>query len=378
MVQLANYVKRGKVWQYEISYKRLDGKFDKMRKSGFRTKGDAVFAATEIENEILKGYHPDRKNELLSDYFESWMKVFKKNAVGDRTYRRYEDTLSNLKKYAKNVTLGDLNKTKYQQILNDYAENHAKATVKRLHTHIRASMLTALDEKIIFNDATRAPVLKGGKESKKASEKYLNYDDFKRLIKAVNDRLDVRYTSPYLILVGGVTGARFAELLGLTWDCVDLDNLEIRIDKTWINGKGFSPTKNESSIRTIDIDKKTAELLLDYQQSQQEYLKDIKTNNKNNLVFFNGEEQISSAAVNKTLRKVQQQLDINPPITFHGLRHTYASILLYREIDIFTVSQLLGHKDTSITQTTYAHVVEELRQKNKKRVGNLLANIYDA
>lgn len=43
----------------------------------------------------------------------------------------------------------------------------------------------------------------------------------------------------------------------------------------------------------------------------------------------------------------------------------------------FILFSIIGHKDTSITQTTYAHVVEELRQKNKKRVGNLLANIYE-
>lgn len=38
---MVSYRKRGKVWQYEISCKDLDGAYKKLRKSGFRLKSDA-------------------------------------------------------------------------------------------------------------------------------------------------------------------------------------------------------------------------------------------------------------------------------------------------------------------------------------------------
>jgi phage integrase family prophage lambdaSa2 len=64
----------------------------------------------------------------------------------------------------------------------------------------------------------------------------------------------------YLI---AVTGMRFAECLGLTWDSVDYDNKLLNVNKTW-NYKtnlDFSSTKTKSSIRKIPLDDSTLELL---------------------------------------------------------------------------------------------------------------------
>lgn len=349
-----------------------------MRKSGFKKKSDAKIEAVEMELELNKGYNPERKNMLLSDYFEEWMVLYKKDAVSNVTYRRYEDTLSNIKKYMAFVSLSDLTRDVYQKYLNEFARTHAPATTKRFHTHLRAALLSALDNKIVLNDITRNPVIKGSNVTKSKEEKYLNYQDFKKLIQACVSRLDVRYTSPYLIIVGGATGARFAELLGLTWDDIDLDELTIDINKSWKLKEGFAPTKNESSIRIIDIDSKTAEILRKLKSDQQEFFEKLGVENKYNLVFYNAVNgAITSNAVNKTLKKIQESLDIYPPITFHGLRHTHASILLYEGIDIISVSERLGHKDVSITQQVYSHVLDELKKKTKPKLARSINKIYN-
>lgn len=368
---MANYVKRGKTWQFEISYKTKDGKFKKLRQGGFRTKSDASSVAIELELELKKGYDPAKKDMLFSDYYLSWIELYKKNFVAPRTYRRYLDSLTNIKKYFEFETISSLTKAKYQTGLNEFAETHAKETSKRFHTHMRSCLLNAIDEKLIFNDFTRGAILSGKVESKKPHEKYLNYSDFKQLMNTCESRLDIRYSSPYLILAGGLTGARFSELLGLTWSDLDFKNLTISINKTWdLESDDFGPLKNESSKRIIDIDKKTAEILKDLKRNQ------IKT--KRDLVFYNEKDgMISSNAVNKTLKKIQKQLDISPVITFHGLRHTNASVLLYKEIDIMYVSAHLGHKDISITQEVYSHILNEMREKIKPRVSSVLESIYD-
>ncbi|WP_251869928.1 tyrosine-type recombinase/integrase [Enterococcus italicus] len=370
---MASYVKRGNSWQYEISYKTPEGKFKKMRKSGFRTKSDAKTEAIEMELELNKGYNPDKKNMLVSDYFEQWMKLYKKGAVSNVTYRRYEDTLSNIKKYMEFVSLSDLTRNSYQGYLNEFAKTHAQATTKRFHTHLRASLLSALDNKVILNDVTRNPVIKGANASKQKSDKYLNYKDFKRLIKACISRLEPRYASYYLIIAGGATGARFAELLGLTWNDIDFETNTIDINKTWKLHEGFAPTKNESSVRVIDIDDRTAEILKKYQKEQAL----LNISNDHNLVFFNARDgAITSNAVNKTLKNIQRELSIEPQITFHGLRHTHASILLYKGIDIISVSERLGHKDVSITQQVYSHVLDEMKKKIKPKLARSISDIY--
>ena len=99
---------------------------------------------------------------------------------------------------------------------------------------------------------------------------------------------------------------------------------------------------------------------------------------EHNLVFYNQENGvITSNAVNKTLKKIQQQLEIKPVITFHGLRHTHASVLLYKGIDIIYVSSHLGHKDISITQEIYLHILDEMKEKLKEKVSDVLLSVYD-
>lgn len=374
---MANFVKRGKTWQYEISYKKKDGKYAKLRKGGFRTKSDAQTEAAEMELELRKGYNPDMKNMLVSDYFATWMKNYKKDEVSERTYGCYRDTLNNIKKYLPTTSLSDLTKKDYQEMLNNFAETHAKATTKRFHTHFRAMMLDALDNKVVLNDVTRKPVIKGKVKTKKASEKFLQLDELKRLVNKCEARLDPKYTSPYLIIMGAATGARFSELEGLTWKDIDLENQLIDINKTWIHNQGFAPTKNPSSNRIIDIDDRTNGLLRKYKSEQFSLFEKLKINNEFNLAFFNYKDgMITSNAVNKELKKLQKQLEIKQPITFHGLRHTHASILLSQGINLISIAERLGHKDTSVTQEVYSHILDELKRKNRPKIARAIDNIY--
>ena len=45
-------------------------------------------------------------------------------------------------------------------------------------------------------------------------------------------------------------------------------------------------------------------------------------------------------------------------ITFHGLRHTHASMLIRAGVDILTISRRLGHRKVSVTLDTYGHLME--------------------
>jgi integrase len=50
---------------------------------------------------------------------------------------------------------------------------------------------------------------------------------------------------------------------------------------------------------------------------------------------------------------------IDPPISFHDLRHTYASLLAQAGVDVLKISKLLGHADTRITTRRYAHLSDK-------------------
>lgn len=53
---------------------------------------------------------------------------------------------------------------------------------------------------------------------------------------------------------------------------------------------------------------------------------------------------------------------IQKHVTFHVSRHTFAVLMLSNDVDIYSVSKLLGHVDLKSTQV-YAKLVDEQRKK---------------
>lgn len=356
---MASFQKRGKTWQYTIS-RMINGKPDPIRKGGFATKKEAQVAAAEIEDKLRKGIVPHLKLEPFDEYFEQWLKLYKAG-IRKNTLERYLNTLSTIKQHFAGIAIQSMTKRSYQAFLNEYAKDHAKDTTRKLNTHIRACVRDAMDEGIIHVDFTRGVVLSGSVPAKRPEEKHLSYFESKRLLKAVEAP---EYLSHYLILLGLTSGMRFAEMVGLTRKDFDFKTNEIKINKTWgYTSKmhdGQGPTKNEQSIRTIKMDETTMKVFKD--------MFDRKPDNIHGLVFYSPESKykvISNAAANKALDHILKALKIEP-ITIHGLRHTHASILLYKKVSIYYVSERLGHGDIETTLQHYAHIVKELRKEDEK------------
>lgn len=171
------------------------------------------------------------------------------------------------------------------------------------------------------------------------------------------------------MLLALTTGMRFAELVGLTRDDFDFKRNEIRINKTWgytnTMHEGFGATKNEQSVRAIKVDSHTMEVFNTWF--------DQTRNNIHGLVFFSPQSKykvISNNAANKELENLLIELGIEP-ISVHGLRHTHASVMLYKGISIYYVSERLGHGDIETTLSHYAHIVKELREKDENTTTSL-------
>ena len=51
------------------------------------------------------------------------------------------------------------------------------------------------------------------------------------------------------------------------------------------------------------------------------------------------------------------------PVSCHGLRHTYCSLLLSQNVPIQTVSKYMGHSDATITLEVYSHFIPDAQEK---------------
>lgn len=58
--------------------------------------------------------------------------------------------------------------------------------------------------------------------------------------------------------------------------------------------------------------------------------------------------------------------------TFHSLRHTFATRAIEKNVNVKTLSALLGHADVSITQNIYSHLIQEAQNRNAEIIGSAM------
>ncbi len=79
--------------------------------------------------------------------------------------------------------------------------------------------------------------------------------------------------------------------------------------------------------------------------------------------------------MNKKLKELLRQLNIDTPLTIHGLRHTHASVLIYKGVNIMAVSKHLGHKNLAVTMETYSHSIKELEEREDIKIKEIFTEL---
>lgn len=293
-----------------------------------------------------------RPNDLFTDYFVQWIKLYKDGAVRPITLNKYWLALSWLKKIAPNLKIQDIDRAKYQEIINEYAEEHERQTTMDFHHIIKGAVLDAVDEGLINRDPTRKVIVKGKQPSEKKI-KYLNQYELHSLLN--NLVLGEKISWDYFILLIAKTGLRFSEALALTPADFDFARQTLNVSKTWDykGSGGFLDTKNKSSVRKVQID---WQLVVQFSAL-------IQGMEADETIFVDGEDRVYNSTVNDLLERRCKAAGV-PVISVHGLRHTHASVLLFAGVSIASVARRLGHASISTTQKTYLHIIRELENQD--------------
>jgi integrase len=150
------------------------------------------------------------------------------------------------------------------------------------------------------------------------------------------------------------SGCRVGELLALTWQDVDFDAGTIRIAKTMQRVAGevvVNAPKTEAGQRTVVL---PADAMARLRQQRGRQLLAGLTGD---LVFPNTSGRpLHVSTVGHALTRECRRLGL-PRVTPHGLRHLHASLLLAEGLPLPAVSARLGHANTQVTATVYAHAL---------------------
>ncbi len=174
------------------------------------------------------------------------------------------------------------------------------------------------------------------------------------------------------ILLALLTGLRIGELCALRWENISLKNRTIHVDATMqrlrvLDGTGQGKTKvmigcpkSDTSIRTIPLTDSAVRLCRQYDPHCPA------------AFLLTGTEQfMEPRLVQIRLAKYVKACGLEG-VHFHTIRHTFATRCVEAGFEIKSLSEILGHANTSITMDCYVHSSMELKRINMEKLADLV------
>ena len=182
--------------------------------------------------------------------------------------------------------------------------------------------------------------------------RFLTEEEIVRLLDACERIQGWNKTTPYLkaiILLALNTGLRKGNLMALRWDQVDLQRRLITVPRTK-NGEFHIVPMSDAVVDEL-------RRLLKQRLQGAEYV-------------FAPPGKDAQRDLRKAWVRVKRESGISPTFRFHDLRHTFASYLVMKGVDLRSVQTLMGHKDITMT-LRYSHLSPGHLQEAVNRIGNL-------
>ncbi len=158
------------------------------------------------------------------------------------------------------------------------------------------------------------------------------------------------------------TGMRIGEALALKWTDIDFDNRVVKVRKNVviIKNRDITVNKNYKMQEQTSTKTKSGSRIVPLNSEAMKALLSLKViNGKFEYVFSTSTgERVCPRNINRLFRCVLKNCYIEPT-GIHSLRHTFASRLFAKGVDVKTVSELLGHSEVGITYDTYIHLIQE-------------------
>jgi integrase len=184
------------------------------------------------------------------------------------------------------------------------------------------------------------------------------------LKEAAKDRLSAMYA------VALDTGMRQGELFALAWSDIDWDSGTVQVRHSLEELAGalrLKEVKTKKGKRRIKLTASTVATLHEHRKAM------LAEGHANGPVFCdqNGGYLRKSNVQRRSFRGILKRAAL-PPVRFHDLRHTTASLLLLANVNAKIVSERLGHSKIAVTLDTYSHLLPTMQDGAAAELERLL------
>jgi len=406
---MASIVKRKNRFSVVYTFEDENG-VKRQKWETFATNAEAKKRKIQIEYEQETGNFIIPSAKTVSDLLEEYTAIYGVNTWAMSTYEARRSLIFN---YI-NPMLGDLKledvtprvMDKYYQslltvktrVINNRKPNNeflTAHTVREVHKLLR----NAFNQAVKWELMSRNPVLNATlpKEEHKQREIWTAETLFKALEVCDDDNLALALNLAFSCSL------RMGEMIGLTWDCIDISEESIKAGTAYIfvnkelqrvnrdaleqlGEKGvifkFPPAlasthtvlvlkepKTKTSVRKVFLPKTVAEMLVKHRE-EMDNLKELFGDEyiDYNLVFATScGRPIEGQVINRALKKLITDNDL-PPVVFHSFRHSSITYKLkLNGGDMKSVQGDSGHAQVKMVADVYSHIIDDDRRINAQK-----------
>ena len=363
---------------------KLTGKKARTTVTANTKKGVKIKAREAVNAFAANGYSVKEKptittyRELVALWWESYKNTIKPNS---------QQSMEGIVRLHILPVFGDYKLDKLttpiiQQQVNKWAdkankgEKGAYANYSFLNNINRRILQYGVTMQAIQHNPARDVIIPRKQQNKEHKVKFFSNQELKQFL----DYLDNLDLSSYENLFDHVlyktllaSGCRIGEALALEWSDIDLKKGIISISKTLNRYQETNTPKSKAGLREIDIDKDTVSLLKQYKKRQQ--VQSWQLGRSEGIVFTPFTTKYAYACLlRKRLQGHFKDAGV-PDISFHGFRHTHATIMLYAGIEAKDLQYRLGHSNISMTLNTYVHATKEGAKKAVSIFESAISNL---
>ncbi|HER1267670.1 TPA: site-specific integrase [Streptococcus pyogenes] len=335
-------------------------------------KGVRIKARDALNNFAMNGYTVKEKptvttyKELTAQWWESYKNTIKPNS---------RQSMEGIVRLHILPAFGDCKLSKLttpviQQQVNKWANNAnrgvkgAYANYSFLNNINRRILQYGVTMQVIEHNPARDVIIPRKQNNKEHKVKLFSNQELKQFLNYLDD-LDLssyeNFFDYVLYKTLLATGCRIGEVLALAWSDIDLKKGTIKVSKTLNRYQETNTPKSKAGLRDIEIDRATVLLLRQYKKRQQ--VLSWELGRSETIVFTPFTTKYAYACLlRKRLQKHFKAAGV-PDISFHGFRHTHATIMLYAGIEAKDLQYRLGHSNISMTLNTYVHATKEGAKK---------------
>jgi len=301
-------------------------------------------------------------NDTLQTYITAWLREYQYNKLKPASYDRLESTINkHIIPHLGKLKVDKVTRDNIQMLLNNlYKQNGLSySSVKKVYVALNSCYKHALLDDVVIKNPCIGIILPSPKERTK-NVTTLTFSEIERFKK---ESIKEKYYYGYAYLLILNTGLRMGEALSLKWSNIDFINKTITVNKNNVmvkkrdlNGKetGGYELQTQSSAKTYSGNR-----IIPINNSAENALMMLKKHNNTDYVIINDRQhQVLPSNFERSFHRVLHNANIEK-CGVHILRHTFASMLFSKGVDVKIVSKLLGHSTVKITYDTYVHLFEK-------------------